>query len=254
MGLNSRFLTFAACCAWALVEVLAGAQAPQPASPGQPPQTGARCRVEGHVSSGTVALPGATIVVQVGDSVKASTSTDVDGKYTIAFSPNATYHLSADLTAFARVERDIALGAPPCDTTVDFALTLKPRREPLTAAAHDARGSRGSSGPGWSTSAAGRSSPDRGRRLSRLAPRPRPRTGQPARAGRGRGGQGGQGGQRFQTLNVEADATARPHSTARRLKTRRSRGCFHPDSPRKPRRRTPSRSTAAPMPPASTAG
>src|ERR1700733_5785988 len=133
MSLSSRF-TFAACCAWAVAEVLAGAQAPEPSSPGQPAQTAARCRVDGHVSSGTVALPGASIVVQVGDTVKAATSTDTDGKYTIAFSPNATYHLSADLTAFGRVERDLALGAPPCDTTVDFMLTLRPRGEPLTAA------------------------------------------------------------------------------------------------------------------------
>ena len=205
MGLNSRLLTFAACCAWALVEVLAGAQAPQPASPGQPPQTGARCRVEGHVSSGTVALPGATIVVQVGDSVKASTSTDVDGKYTIAFSPNATYHLSADLTEFARIERDIALGAPPCDTTVDFALTLKPRGEPLTAAAQTPPIQRDQAAQGGQQAQpAGQPGPGQ----AAVPPGAPAQTaqGQPARAGRGRGGQGGQGGQRFQTLNVEADA------------------------------------------------
>src|SRR3984957_20942220 len=109
MSLSSRF-TFAACCAWAFAEVLAGAQAPPSTSPNQPPQNGGRCRVEGHVSSGTVALPGASIVVQVADTVKAATSTDADGKYTIAFSPNATYHLSADLPAFARAERDVVLG------------------------------------------------------------------------------------------------------------------------------------------------
>src|ERR1700674_27017 len=103
MGLGRRLFTFSACCAWALVEMLAGAQAPQPSALSQPAQTGARCRVEGHVRSGNVPLPGTSIVVQVGDALKATTSTDVDGKYTIAFSPNATYHISADLTAFARV-------------------------------------------------------------------------------------------------------------------------------------------------------
>ena len=74
-------------------------------------------------------LPGAAVVVQVGDAVKAATSTDADGKFTIAFSPNATYHIAAELTAFARVERDLTLAAPPCDTTVDFVLSLRPRRE-----------------------------------------------------------------------------------------------------------------------------
>jgi hypothetical protein len=204
MGLNGRFLTFAACCAWAVVEVLAGAQAPQPAAPGQPAQTGARCRVEGHVSSGTVALPGATIVVQVADSVKASTSTDVDGKYTIAFSPNATYRLSADLTAFARVEREVALGAPPCDTTVDFALTLKPRREPLTAAAQTPAGQRDRADQGGQPA---QPADQPGPGQPAVAPGAPAQTaqGQPARAGRGGGRQGGQGGQRFQTLNVEAD-------------------------------------------------
>jgi hypothetical protein len=169
MRLSGRLFTCAACCAWALAEVLAGAQ------------TGARCRVEGHVRSGNLPLPGASIVVQVGDVLKATTSTDVDGKYTIAFSPNGTYHLSADLTAFARVERDLVLAAPPCDTTVDFALTLKPRRDPLTAAAQTPEAeqtARGGRGP---------------RALTGGEPPPGQRAAAP-------------GGQRFQTLNVEADA------------------------------------------------
>jgi hypothetical protein len=180
MGPSSRLLTFAACCAWALVEVLVEAQAGA--------QAGARCRVEGHVRSGNVPLPGASIVVQVEDALKAATSTDVDGKYTIAFPPNATYHVSVDLTAFARVERDIALTAAPCDTTVDFTLTLKPRSDPLTTTARETAG-RGD-----------------GQRATASRAQDEPAQGQPNRVGRGRGAQGGQGGQRFQTLNVQADA------------------------------------------------
>src|SRR6185436_4567694 len=118
-------------CAWALVEALVAAQAPQSST--TPPQATARCRVDGRVTSGTAPLPGVSIVVQVGDAVKATTSTDLDGKYTIAFSPNATYHIAADLTAFTRAERDVTLASPPCDTTADFVLALKPRRDPVTA-------------------------------------------------------------------------------------------------------------------------
>ena len=45
-------------------------------------------------------MPGASVVVHLGDALKAATSTDIDGKYAIVFAPNATYHVSADLTAF----------------------------------------------------------------------------------------------------------------------------------------------------------
>src|SRR5439155_26603527 len=104
---------------------------PQQAAPTARAQADARCRVEGRVTSGSAPLPGASVVVHVGDVLKAATSTDIDGKYTILFAPNATYHVSAELTAFARVERDVTLAAPPCDTTVDFQLAVRPRREPL---------------------------------------------------------------------------------------------------------------------------
>lgn len=116
--------------------VEAGARDPQQITrPIPQAQTGPRCRVEGHVTSGQGVLPGASVVVHLGDALKAATSTDIDGKYAIVFAPNATYHVSADLTAFTLVERDVTLAAPPCDTTVDFQLTLKPRHEPLTTTA-----------------------------------------------------------------------------------------------------------------------
>ena len=72
--------------------------------------------------------------------LKAATSTDVEGKYAIFFSPNASYHVSADLTAFTRVERDITLGPPPCDLTLDFELALKSRREPEVPATSPSAG------------------------------------------------------------------------------------------------------------------
>src|SRR5580700_10291646 len=111
--------------------IVAGAQ--QPAAAAQVPAA-ARCRVQGQVTSAGSPLPGASVVVHVGDALKAATSTDIDGRYTILFGPDATYRVSAGLTAFSPAERDLTLGAPPCDTAVDFALTLRPRGEALAPA------------------------------------------------------------------------------------------------------------------------
>ena len=213
-GIHGRLGTFAICC-WTVIGVWVAAETAQPAAPfpqaPQGPQTttaGSRCRVEGHVKSGNVPLPGASVVVQVGDTVKAATSTDADGKFTIAFSPNATYRIVAELTAFARAEHDLTLGAPPCDTTVDFALSLRSRREaanqPQAPAPGAARGNTATQ-------------PSQPGQVAAPPPQPgdvpasnTPAAGQRARGGRGRGGAGAPAagaGQRFQTLAVEADAT-----------------------------------------------
>src|SRR5215472_8529572 len=120
----------------------ASAGGAQTQTPSPQPAGEATCRVEGRITSGSDGLPGASVVVHVGGVLKAATSTDIEGRYTIIFSPGATYHLTAELTAFAPVERDLTLGAPPCDTRADFQLALKSRREPIapppTAAANTA--------------------------------------------------------------------------------------------------------------------
>src|SRR5437773_11538701 len=92
----------------ALLAALAHAQIPDTSQPAS------RCRIQGSVTSGNSPLPGVSIVVHVDSVLKAATSTDLDGKYTILFAPNATYHLSADLTAFSGVERDLTLASLPC--------------------------------------------------------------------------------------------------------------------------------------------
>jgi hypothetical protein len=144
-GTRGRLGTFVI-CAWTVVGVWAAAETAPPASSvvqtpqaaAQTPAAGPRCRVEGHVRSGNLPLPGASVIVQVGDAVKAATSTDTDGKFTITFSPNATYHIAAELTAFTRADRDLTLAAPPCDTTLDFVLSGRDARR---------RRSRGSGAP-----------------------------------------------------------------------------------------------------------
>ena len=66
------------------------------------------CRVSGQAESGAVPLPGVSIAVRAGDTATASTSTDVDGSYTVALPPG-TYTLVATLTGFNAVERTITL-------------------------------------------------------------------------------------------------------------------------------------------------
>src|SRR5476651_1498686 len=66
--------------------------------------TPAGCRVTGRVLGGTRPLPGAAVVVRVGPTLKAATSTDQDGKYTIIFGPGTTYHVTVDLMLFKPVE------------------------------------------------------------------------------------------------------------------------------------------------------
>src|SRR5262249_31672938 len=105
-------------------------------TPPRPSPTG--CRVTGRALSGTTPPPRAAIVARVGEAVKAATSTDAEGKFTILFGPNATYHVSAELMAFSRAEQDLTLGAVPCDTTLDLQLTLRPRTEAVPVAASPA--------------------------------------------------------------------------------------------------------------------
>jgi hypothetical protein len=209
-----RFWGTAALTSWTVVGVWAATPDSSPTAipiqdaPGAS-SNDARCRVDGRVSSGTLPLPGATIVVQVGSTVKAATSTDADGKFTIVFTPNATYRLSADLTAFSHEERELVLGAAPCDSTVNFMLSLKPRGAAAAQAAATAGSRRGSARPstaGGDTEAATQPAQEGS---STTTPTPASPAGT-ASGRRGRANAGtaanGRGGQRFQTLTVEADA------------------------------------------------
>ncbi len=167
---------------------------PAPAAPA--------CRVEGRVTSGRDPLPGVSVVVRVGDAVKAATSTDVEGHYTILFAPNATYTITADLTAFAPVERTLTLGAAPCDTTADFQLALRSRREPINPPAQTARNEPAPNAPAQSSGPPAAASEPR----TAAAPESFGR-GRGGARGNGSGGRGAPGGrQGFQALTVQPDA------------------------------------------------
>jgi len=134
-----------------------------------------RCRVDGRVTSGGVPLPGVSIGIRSGDDTRALTSSDVDGRYAIAFSPDQTYRLVLDFTGFTRVERAVTVGAPPCNESVDFQLALAPGNATPTA---EAPARRQGPLPERRTASAGAASPT------------------------------ARGAQRFQTLNVQGDANA----------------------------------------------
>jgi hypothetical protein len=166
---------------------------PQPASE--------RCRVDGRVTSGAVPLPGVSIGIRAGDATRAATSTEVDGRYSLLFTPNATYHLVADFTGFTSVTRDLTLGAPPCQQTVDFDLALnrssavQPSGVPTTTA--------GQTSAVQATSPTGTAPAGRG-----ALPQTRTATAGATPAAGAAAGTTGRGGQRFQTLAVQGDANA----------------------------------------------
>jgi trimeric autotransporter adhesin len=172
-----------------------------PSSPGQSaakPAQPAGCRVTGTVKAGATPLPGAAVVVTVGDTIKAATSSGLDGKFTILFGPNATYHVAVSLMSFTKVERDLTLGAVPCDTTLEFDLSLKPRGELAPAAA---------------PAEAVAETPTSGAKITESQAQAVPAQAAAAARGRGAGPAGGrQGasqptGQSFQALNVQTDAS-----------------------------------------------
>ena len=175
----------ATCVGWcALAGVMTGSQA-RPPLPNE-----LTCRIEGRATSGAVVLPGVAIVAEADDAVRAATSTEVGGTYAMRLAPNAIYRISADLTAFTHVTRELTLTSPPCNQTVDFQLVLRPRSAPETSQSPLPGRERGVQPPGPET---------RGRAALPQAP-----PGDPARFGRGRGGTAGQ--PRFQVLNVQGDA------------------------------------------------
>src|SRR5262245_37374729 len=100
-------------CAVAPFGVVAGGQSPQSLLPAPTPTT-PRCRIAGRVTSDNISLPGVAIVVSLGPSRRAVTSTDTDGMYSLVLAPNATYHVSVDFVGFVGTGRDLPLGTPPC--------------------------------------------------------------------------------------------------------------------------------------------
>ena len=86
-------------------------------------QAAPACRISGRALSGTDALPGVSLVAYVGETVKTATSTDTDGTYRLTLAPG-TYRLTAELTGFEPVRRDVTVGDAACDQTLDLPFAL----------------------------------------------------------------------------------------------------------------------------------
>ena len=84
------------------------------------------CRIRGLITGDEMPLPGVSLTLHQGDHVVGASSTDVDGTYLIAVAPG-TYSIAIELAAFATVQREVTLGAPPCEATLDAALALVSR-------------------------------------------------------------------------------------------------------------------------------
>jgi hypothetical protein len=170
-------------------------QTTTPAAPA-PPQT--RCRVTGTVTSGTQPLPGVAIIIKTGTRL-VDTSTDLEGKFVVLFDPNSTYHLSAQMTAFATSEQDVTTTAAPCDAAIKFNMALRPKTEPVAEpeqAATVTPTAPTTAGQPPATTAAGQ--PTTGATA--------PPTQSAANTTAGRSGRAGQAGPQFSTLTVQADA------------------------------------------------
>jgi hypothetical protein len=175
------------------------APAPQaPAAPAVP-----RCRVTGTVTSGTQPLPGVAIIIKTGTRL-VDTSTDLEGKFVVLFDPNSTYHLSAQLTAFATAEQDVATTAAPCDSAIKFDLTLKPRTEPIAESEQVSTPTLTAPPPTAPTTVGQPPATAAGQPPAGAAPSA---TQSAANAAGGRGGRPAQQGPQFSTLTVQADAT-----------------------------------------------
>ena len=102
----------------------------------QPPPTGqtapATCRVSGRIVSGGIPLPGVAVVARRADRVVATTSTGVDGAYSLTLPAGRTYRLSTDLMGFAAVQRDLTLEPATCDVSLDLDLVLASRTSRAT--------------------------------------------------------------------------------------------------------------------------
>lgn len=151
------------------------------------------CRITGHVTSGGTPLPGVAITVKAGTALRAATSTDVDGSFSVPATPG-DYTISADLTGFGTVDHPLTVTAgPTCNQTLDLTMSLAPRGAlPATPATPSA------TAPAATVAGQG-AQPGRGT----------PAGAQPQTASRGRGTAGANGTQSgFETLQVQQTAAA----------------------------------------------
>jgi hypothetical protein len=88
--------------------------------------TAGPCRIEGVVSSGGTPLPGVTVTVRQGERVVWTTSTDVEGSYSVGLALGE-YAVAAELSAFAPATAAVTFGDASCTTSLNLELRLASR-------------------------------------------------------------------------------------------------------------------------------
>src|SRR5437016_1726022 len=104
----------------------------------------AAIQVQGIVLSGRTPLPG-TVIAAVNSETRTAftTSTDVNGQYSLKLPVVGKYEISADITAFAPEKKEIEITDATKPTRLDFEMTLLSRSQPaVQQAARGARGAR----------------------------------------------------------------------------------------------------------------
>jgi hypothetical protein len=79
-------------------------------------------------------VSGATILVHQGARLVVATAADADGRFSILFTPGQTFQVTAAMAAFQDQQKELTLGALPCDAKLDFDLSLVPRDQPVASA------------------------------------------------------------------------------------------------------------------------
>ena len=80
-------------------------------------------------------MSGASILVHQGARLVVATAADADGRFSILFTPGQTFTVSAEMAAFQSQQKELTLGALPCDSKLDFDLPLVPRDRAAAEAA-----------------------------------------------------------------------------------------------------------------------
>ena len=103
-----------------------GPATPETQAPPATPITGGK--LHGVVKSGTIALPGVTITAQnTLTGKKYSTTTDINGAWSMSIPQNGRYVVKTQFAAFAAGSQEAVLNAASHDQTVTFALMLASR-------------------------------------------------------------------------------------------------------------------------------
>ncbi len=162
------------------------------------------CHLTGTVTSGTIPLPGAAVIIKSGPRIAAAGSTNADGKFSFNVTSGNVFQLTAEMNLFTSVQKDITIpGGPPCDVKADFDLALRPRTEPIVVPpAPAAEPAAGATPPAGQTTP-----PPAGATTGQVTPTTPATTGTPTTPVPGRAtGAGPTVTRGFQALNVQADA------------------------------------------------